>query len=119
MSEISDIAPTKQNRVRDLVSAAGVNVSDWGNFVRGKKYAASNPNYCYEWSFVEPNKVVVLNLWFENTSKENGAILQILNLREIAQRYKDISKTQRAKRATDTDLAVQTAVKEKLPVRVI
>jgi len=61
MSELSEIRPKDQHRVMDLVKAAGVDVSDWGNFKGGEKKAACNPKFCYEWSFVEPQKVVVLN----------------------------------------------------------
>jgi 5-methylcytosine-specific restriction protein A len=49
MSELSEIAPTALQRIIDLVSAAGVDVSDWGNFKGGIAKAASNPKYCYEW----------------------------------------------------------------------
>jgi hypothetical protein len=65
MSKLSEIVPTNSPRMIDLVEAAGVDISDWGNFKGGKKKAASNPKYCFEWSFVEPKKVVVLNLWHD------------------------------------------------------
>ncbi len=119
MADISDLAPKRQQRVIDLVSAAGVDVSDWANFKGGAQNAAWNPKYCYEWAFIEPKKVVVLNLWFENLSVRDGEIVQDLNLREWARRYAGISKTQQAKRASNADLAIQTAVKEDLPIRVI
>ncbi len=60
--------PTSKEQVMNLVKLAGVDVNDWSNF-KGK-YPASNPKYCYEWSFIEPGKVVILNLWYDNIIEE-------------------------------------------------
>ena len=50
----------------DLVEEAGIDITDWAKSSnRGKKWAAANPKYCYEWAFIETGKVVVLNLWFD------------------------------------------------------
>jgi 5-methylcytosine-specific restriction protein A len=46
MSTLSEILPTTPRRLIDLVKAAGVDVSDWGNFAGGEKNAARNPKYC-------------------------------------------------------------------------
>lgn len=120
MSELSEIKPLERKRVIDLVEAAGIDVSDWGNFKGGKKKAAINPKYCYEWSFVEPKKVVVLNLWIESMHKRRGVIAQSLSLRDSASRYSRIPhKGVWAKRALKMDLALQAAAKDKLPIRVI
>jgi hypothetical protein len=40
-----DLFPTGKNRVIDLVQAAGVDVSDWGNYSRGPEHAPVNPKY--------------------------------------------------------------------------
>ncbi len=85
MSALSEIRPRKRQRIIDLVRAAGVNVSDWANFKGGKRKAASNPKYCYEWAFVEPKKVVVLNLWYAEMEERDGVVVRDLNMREIAQ----------------------------------
>ncbi len=58
---LTEIKPTCRLLVMDLVRDAGLDVSDWANFRGGKKGAASNPRYCYEWAFVQADKVV-LNL---------------------------------------------------------
>jgi len=70
MSGLSEIIPKNRHLIIDLARAAGVNVRDWGNFKGGKRKAPSNPKYCYEWSFVEPKKVVVLNLWYASMESE-------------------------------------------------
>jgi hypothetical protein len=70
-------------KVIDLVSAAGIDVSDWANYAGGKARAAANPKYCYEWSFVEPKKVAVFNLWFEQMKPRGQDIVIDLNFREF------------------------------------
>ena len=54
-----ELKPTEKQLVMDLVEAAGVEVSDWANSSRGAKGAAANPKYCYEWSFLQPNRIIV------------------------------------------------------------
>ena len=63
MATVSEIKPTENLRLIDLLRTVGVDVSDWANCKRGPRYAASNPKYCYEWSFVEPGRFVVLTIW--------------------------------------------------------
>lgn len=100
MSELELIAPTQRHRVIDLVQAAGVNVDDWANYANGKKEPGQNPKYCYDWAFVEPGKVVVLNLWFELMQEREGVIWQDLDLRQDAADYRKLPhKSVWAKRA--------------------
>src|SRR5260370_29878418 len=84
MSELDEIRPKSRQRVMDLVQQAGVDVSHWGDFRGGEAKAATNPKHCYEWSFVEEGKVVVLNLWFESLRVKNGIVVQDHNLRQRA-----------------------------------
>ena len=60
MPTLSELKPEEKMLVMDAVSAAGIDVSDWANYEGGEHKAAANPKYCYEWSFVEPNKFIVL-----------------------------------------------------------
>lgn len=100
----------------DLVAEAGVNVSDWANFQGGAARAAMNPRYCYEWSFVEPGEVVVLNLWYDLMRGVQGKIVQKHNfLEEASGTNKSTWKT----RARKMNFAVATAWHDALPVRVI
>lgn len=120
MSELELIAPTQRHRVIDLVQAAGVNVDDWANYANGKKDPGQNPKYCYDWAFVEPGKVVVLNLWFELMQEREGVIWQDLDLRQDAADYRKLPhKSVWAKRAKKMDEAIQTALNKSLPVRVV
>ena len=99
----------------NLVAAAGINTGDWKNFKGGTEKAASNPKYCYEWSFVEPNKTVVLCLWHEIMVEKNGRITYDLNLRELAKKCSSGAKH----RALKMDKAIQLAIEEKLPIQVV
>ncbi len=120
MSNLSDITPRESQRIIDLVRAAGVDVSDWANFKGGKKNAAANPKYCYEWSFIEPNKVVVLNLWFVNLKERNGTIECHFNMRKAAHKARQLpNNTARQSRCQKLDHAVQVALRGNLPIRVI
>ena len=120
MSVLSEIAPQEPLRLIDLVSSAEVDVSDWGNFKGGQAKAASNPKYCYEWSFVEPGKVVVLNLWHASMQEHNGIVVRQMNMRKRAQQFGSASKKSVwERRALKMDDAIQVAYKDRVPVRVI
>jgi hypothetical protein len=114
---LDSIRPTRKDHVFDLVEQAGVDVSDWiasSNDSRGHK---ANPKYCYEWSFVEPNRVVVLNLWFDQMHEEDGLVVQRNNFRQDA--VANAGKSIWVRRATKLDETLQVALKDNLPVRVI
>lgn len=125
MADLSDIAPQGSPYLIDLVQVAGVDVSDWSNFRQGrtedKGKASRNPKYCYEWAFVEKGKVVVINLWFSAIKEHNGKIFQNLNMCKTAHQYEGRIPAEAIwkKRALRMDHALQEAVKNNLPVRVI
>lgn len=100
----------------DLAAEAGIDVTDWARFAGGPDRAATNPKYCYEWSFVEPGKVVVLNLWHRHMRTRGGKIVQQHNfLRGAGAARKANWKT----RGHKMNFAVATAWSDRLPVRVI
>ena len=120
LSELSEIIPQERQLVMELVAAAGVDVSDWSNFKGGQRKAACNPKYCYEWSFVEPQKVVVINLWFESMLVQNGVITQFFNYRKKADELAGIpGEGLWRKRAFKLDCAIQEVARQGLPLRVI
>jgi len=119
MTEIPKLRPTKRQRIMDLIKTAGVDISDWKNFKGGVKKAASNPKYCYSWSFVQPETVVVLNLWYDDLRKRQERIVQRLDLRNDARQYSSLAKPEWQRRAKQMDQAIQTALREKLPIRVV
>jgi len=111
------LKPSDRLRVMDLVESTGIDVSDWSNFKGGVDKAASNPRYCYEWSYEDHNKkLIVLNLWYENLSVQDGEIVQKLNLRDTA---KNAASSPQSRRATKMDFSLQKAARLNWPVRVI
>jgi 5-methylcytosine-specific restriction protein A len=115
-----DLFPTGKNRVIDLVQAAGVDVSDWGNYSRGPEHAPVNPKYCYEWSFMDPAGILVLNLWHRNIEERKGRVWSSLNMRRASQRLRAKgAKDVWVKRAARMDEAIQLAASKKWSVRVI
>jgi len=120
MSLKDDLRPTGRNRVIDLVQAAGVNVADWGNYSRGPAFASVNPKYCYEWAFVDPSGIVVLNRWHRNIEERGGAVSVTTNMRKtsrehVARKSKDVW----IKRSARMDDAIRLAFEAKAKVRVI
>ncbi len=115
---LESLKPTQETRIMDLVEQAGIDVSDWANFKNGHnpRRAASNPKYCYEWVFVDETKVIALNLWHEDMEESGGIITHRLNFRARAQNsIKEIWRS----RDTRRDKAIQLAIQNKLPIRVI
>ena len=104
----------------DLAEEAGFDVTDWrssSNDARGPK---ANPKYCYEWSYVEPGKLVILNLWHPSMVEEEGRIIQRANFRADAAFHRTVSrKVEWARRAQRLDDALQTALRDNLPIRVV
>lgn len=117
MSKLDSLAPTEKQHVIDLVKAAGVDVSDWAKFKGGKKRAAVNPKYCYEWAFVQSKRVVVLNIWIDSLDEKDGTIWCDLNERKYAAQLPG-SDPRRGRRKR-LFAALRTASVEGLPVRVI
>lgn len=120
MSKLANIRPQLRNQVFDLVEQAGFDVSDWiesSNDPRGPK---ANPKYCYEWSFIEPGRLIILNLWHSGMIEEDGRIVTRDNFRADAEYHRTVGhKPSWAKRAQRLDDALQTALRDNLPVRVI
>lgn len=120
MGQLEDLKPIEKRRVIDLVKEAGLDVSDWAHFARGPKWAAANPKYCYEWSFVEPGRVVILNLWHAAMRKRGNTVTLSTNERASIRRHSAPgAKSVWRKRAENLDLAIQEARRNSLPIRVI
>jgi 5-methylcytosine-specific restriction protein A len=116
------LKPNGSHRVMDLVAAAGVDVSRWAET---KGPAASNPKYCYEWAFIEPGKIVVLNVWHGEIRERNEQVLCELNPRawsEKGRHARTLRPSERgslSKRAYRMDEAIAHAFDNQLPIRLI
>ncbi|MBI5770015.1 MAG: hypothetical protein HZA93_19725 [Verrucomicrobia bacterium] len=113
---LAELKPQTKFLVYDLVSQAGVDTSDWANYAR-PTVPASNPKYCYNWSFEGVDRAVVC-LWFAEMKHEGGVTFQCLNYREIAASRRHWNASQR-KRAAGMDHAIQLSRNRRLPIRVI
>ena len=120
MSIPEELRPSKPARVMDLVAAAGLDVSDWGNYAKGQRLAAANPRYCYNWAFTEPGKQVLLFLWYDEIREVDDQIVQHLNYRQYgASLPKSSARAAWAKRSLEVDAACDIAFRQGLPVRVV
>lgn len=119
LSVLSELKPIVKQRVKDLVSQAGIDVSDWAKFKGGPSLAASNPKYCYEWAFVADGRIVVLNLWYNAIRERRGRVFVKLNMRERLGMYRHQRMDVPAMRAKRLDLAIQHAATNRLPIRVV
>jgi 5-methylcytosine-specific restriction protein A len=126
MKVTESLTPHENQRVIDLVAAAGVDVGPWAESSKGPvQIPASNPAYCYEWAFTEPGRVVALNVWHGEIREQNGAVWCNLNLRAWADKGKHTEallpseKSALSKRAVRMDQAIAYAFDNRLPVRII
>ncbi|MCJ2183928.1 HNH endonuclease [Novosphingobium sp. 1949] len=117
---LADLKPRRKNLVFDLVEEAGYDTTDWvESFKRAAGYKA-NPKYCYEWGYVQPGRLIILNLWHSNMVEEHGQIVHRGTFRADAEfRRLNGAKQQWVDRARRLDGALQVALRENLPVRVI
>jgi 5-methylcytosine-specific restriction enzyme A len=111
----SEIKPSVRHRIYDLVREAGVDVSDWSNFRGGAERAASNPRYCYNWSFVEPGKVVVVTLWYQEIEQVGDSLVRRLDLHSLDH----TQNTNWIKRSKDLADAIETAIRDAVPIRAV
>ncbi len=114
---LESLKPARQQRVMDLVAETGADVSDWANCKGGEQRAASNPKYCYDWSYEDQEQeLIIFNVWYENLKKENNQIIQIKNYRDVA---KACTSSPQVSRANKMDSLLQKAARVNSPVRVI
>lgn len=114
---IEDLKPEVRLRVMDLVAEAGIDVSDWRNFKGGEEKAASNPKYCYEWSYENTRReLIVLNLWYDNLEYLDGDIVQRLNMRKVTN---NVTSSAQSRRAIKMDFSLQKADRTGWPLRVV
>lgn len=110
--EFKDIKPAMKQTVMDLVSEAGIDTSDWKNY-KGR-HAASNPKYCYNWSFeYSKDDVIVINLWYDRLELKQGKILCEFNPKKFR------SDNVRRQRVEHLNKSLAKAFTHRIPLRVI
>lgn len=108
------LEPLEHHRVMDLVAAAGLDTTGWSNFAGGASKASQNPKYCYDWSFEQANRAVVVNLWHRQMVAADGEVSVALTLRD-----RDVFKGIRRRRAEKLLGAIARADIARIPIRVI
>ena len=75
-SVLDTLMPTKKHNVMDLVEEAGINVTAW-RYSDGQPYAqpASNPSFCYNWSFGNEQAGYVICVWHKSLVERSGRIV--------------------------------------------
>lgn len=120
MQTLSDLKPRSKHLVFDLAEQAGLDMTDWRDSSNDPRGPKANPKYCYEWAYVEPGKLILLNLWHPQMDEKDGRIVQRENFRSHAEFHRTVSrKPEWARRAQVLDQAIQLALLNNLPVRVI
>lgn len=125
-SVLESLRPRGTKTIYELVAQAGIDVSDWASYRRPNNPAA-NPRYCYEWSFIEPGKFVVLPLWHYNLKEVDDVVSwapgkPLTDEEERVLREHPLKPRAAAnwlRRAKCFEEHVATAWREKLPIRVI
>lgn len=115
MSILDEIRPTEKKNIIDLVSEAGIDVSNWAIYGDGNRPASQNPKYSFEWSFIETGISSVLCLWHNNFTEVDGTIYQHIDFKAIDNQLIGIRRT-RFRKFRET---IKIAFIEKLPVRVV
>src|SRR4051794_2647836 len=120
MPQLSDLKPRSKQLMFDLAEEAGFDMTDWRQSSNDPRGPKANPKYCYEWSYIEPGKLIILNLWHPSMVEEDGRIIERANFRADAAFHRAVSrKMEWARRAQRLDDALQTALRYNLPVRVV
>lgn len=114
-----DIKPTQKMLVIDILKSLGMDVSKWSNVKGGAARAASNPKYCYNWSFVQPGEFVVVCLWYPGLKQTSGRLYYELSRNFWRSKRTEPGTGSTNKRANDLDRHLWLAYSEQLPLRVI
>jgi 5-methylcytosine-specific restriction protein A len=119
MAKHEDLKPTSRTLVMDILKSLGMDVSKWADMKGGAAKAASNPKYCYNWSFLQPGEFVVVCLWHSGLKQTSGKIrCEHVRGRWLAKRTEPGTGTTN-KRSNDFDRHLWLAYSEQLPLRVI
>lgn len=116
MTVLNELKPVKKLRVMDLLDKAGIDVSHWGKDFKGV-HPATNPKYCYNWSFEQSGEVVAVCLWHAELDQKNGTII----FKRNGQQPGRIGAGQAIWKRRDEDFgaALELAYRQQIPLRVI
>lgn len=108
--------PSKKIRVIDCVADTGIDVSCWYD-TEGEP--ASNPKYCYEWSYGDSERsIYVFNVWMEELTITDELVSLRINARETA-KHVTSEQPNKYKRAERQDEHLRKAFQRDAAVRII
>ena len=108
--------PSKKIRVIDCVADTGIDVSGWYD-TEGEP--ASNPKYCYEWSYADSKRsIFVFNVWMEELSITGEQVSLTFNARKTAEHVTP-AQSNKYNRARKQDKHLRKAFKRDAAVRII
>jgi 5-methylcytosine-specific restriction protein A len=99
----ASLRPFADLKVMDLVEETGIDVQPWAVKEGGAPVAnpRANPNYCYEWAFVEEGEPIALCVWHETLVSHSMGIAFTGNLRARATRLEEIVWIDESRRKRD------------------
>ncbi|MEM5479806.1 HNH endonuclease signature motif containing protein [Pseudoalteromonas fuliginea] len=117
MGNIESLIPEQKHRIYDILQGLDFDMSDWTESLKTDSNPASNPKYCFDWSFIrEDNELIVLNLWYEELLESNSVIFQEHRFKEFAA---TTTEKKRRNRALNIDKACRIAFQQGIPIRVV
>jgi hypothetical protein len=119
MVKRSDLEPKQRLIVMNILQSLSMDVSKWAEMKGGSARAASNPKYCYNWSFLQPGEFVVACLWHENLKQKGNLLYYEIKRGKWTKPRTELGSGSSNKRANDFDQHLWLAYSEALPVRVI
>lgn len=110
-------SPSKKCRVIDCVADTGIDVSCW-SVTEGEP--ASNPKYCYEWSYGDVRRsIFIFNVWKEEIDFTDDDSISIrMNARKTAE-FVTVAQSKKYNRARKQDKHLRKAFKKDAAVRII
>lgn len=119
MTTRADLKPQKRLLVMHILQSLGMDVSKWADMKGGAARAASNPKYCYNWSFVQPGEFIVACLWHESLKQRGDKLCYEISRGKRAKPRTEPGTGSLNKRANDFDRNLWLAYSEALPLRIV
>jgi 5-methylcytosine-specific restriction protein A len=116
MSLLDDLKPKQKFLVMDLLDQAGVDVSLWKTY---NGPPAANPKYCYNWSFEQPDELVVVCIWHRSLKLRGSTVVHTSKRRKFVTSGKSPSEAVWNRRAREFDECLELAYRQQLSIRVI
>jgi len=114
--ELNALMPVGKRTVYSILQELGFDVRDWARGKRGLKGAAANPNFCYEWSFLEEGKSLAVCMWHAELSEDGQKIFYKNNVRRTSLSSNPRSRQMWNRRARSLDANLQRAYLTGLPI---